>query len=58
MVMPMRIRATDIGVMVSLISLGILIATLIVACLSSLSCYKHSVLTYCSGSVIRYYKDR
>ncbi|MEY9976831.1 ABC-2 type transport system permease protein [Lysinibacillus sp. RC79] len=53
MVMPMRIGATDIGVMVPLISLGILIATIIVAYLFSISFYKRSVLTYSSGGVIK-----
>ncbi|MFJ7732483.1 ABC transporter permease [Lysinibacillus sp. NPDC097231] len=56
MVMPMRIGATDIGVMVPLISLGILIATIIVAYLFSLSFYKRSVLTYSSGGVIKKFK--
>lgn len=53
MVMPMRIGATDIGVMVPLISLGILVATIIVAYLFSISFYKRSVLTYSSGGVIK-----
>ncbi|WP_234007667.1 ABC transporter permease [Lysinibacillus sp. FJAT-14745] len=53
MIMPMRIGATDIGVMVPLISLGILIATIIVAYLFSISFYKRSVLTYSSGGVIK-----
>jgi len=53
MVMPMRIGATDIGVMVPLLSLGILVATIIVAYLFSLSFYKRSVLTYSSGGVIQ-----
>ncbi|MDD1502549.1 ABC transporter permease [Lysinibacillus sp. CNPSo 3705] len=53
MIMPMRIGATDIGVMVPLLSLGILIATIIVAYLFSISFYKRSVLTYSSGGVIK-----
>ncbi|MEQ6354002.1 ABC transporter permease [Lysinibacillus sp. M3] len=53
MIMPMRIGATDIGVMVPLLSLGILIATIIVAYLFSISFYKRSVLTYSSGGVIQ-----
>jgi len=53
MVMPMRIGATDIGVMVPLLSLGILVATIIVAYLFSLSFYKRSVLTYSTGGVIQ-----
>ncbi|MFJ8512242.1 ABC transporter permease [Lysinibacillus xylanilyticus] len=53
MIMPMRIGATDIGVMVPLISLGILIATIVVAYLFSISFYKRSVLTYSSGGVIK-----
>ncbi|MFJ6264597.1 ABC transporter permease [Lysinibacillus xylanilyticus] len=53
MIMPMRIGATDIGVMVPLISLGILIATIIVVYLFSISFYKRSVLTYSSGGVIK-----
>ncbi|MCY9546429.1 ABC transporter permease [Lysinibacillus xylanilyticus] len=53
MIMPMRIGATDIGVMVPLISLGILIATIIVSYLFSISFYKRSVLTYSSGGVIK-----
>lgn len=53
MIMPMRIGATDIGVMVPLISLGTLIATIIVAYLFSISFYKRSVLTYSSGGVIK-----
>ncbi|WP_285396504.1 ABC transporter permease [Lysinibacillus sp. fls2-241-R2A-57] len=53
MVMPMRIGATDVGVMVPLISLGILIATIIVAYVFSLSFYKRSVLTYSTGGVIQ-----
>ena len=53
MIMPMRIGATDIGVMVPLLSLGILIATIIVAYLFSISFYKRSVLTYSTGGVIQ-----
>jgi len=53
MIMPMRIGATDIGVTVPLLSLGILIATIIVAYLFSISFYKRSVLTYSSGGVIQ-----
>ncbi|WP_255505027.1 ABC transporter permease [Lysinibacillus sphaericus] len=53
MIMPMRIGATDIGVMVPLLSLGILIATIIIAYLFSISFYKRSVLTYSSGGVIK-----
>ena len=53
MVMPMRIGATDIGVMQPLLSLGILVATIIVAYLFSLSFYKRSVLTYSTGGVIQ-----
>ncbi|MFJ8518803.1 ABC transporter permease [Lysinibacillus xylanilyticus] len=53
MIMPMRIGATDIGMMVPLISLGILVATIIVAYVFSLSFYKRSVLTYSSGGVIQ-----
>ncbi|MFE3572871.1 ABC transporter permease [Lysinibacillus sp. NPDC059133] len=53
MIMPMRIGATDIGVTVPLLSLGILIATIIVTYLFSISFYKRSVLTYSSGGVIQ-----
>ncbi|WP_235616211.1 ABC transporter permease [Lysinibacillus parviboronicapiens] len=53
MVMPMRIGATDIGVMQPLFSLGILVLTIIVAYLFSLSFYKRSVLTYSTGGVIQ-----
>lgn len=53
MVMPMRIGATDIGGMVPLLSLGILIATIVVVYLFSLSFYKRSVLTYSTGGVIQ-----
>ncbi|AMO34065.1 sodium ABC transporter permease [Lysinibacillus fusiformis] len=53
MIMPMRIGATDIGGIVPLLSLGILIATIIVVYLFSLSFYKRSVLTYSSGGVIQ-----
>ncbi len=53
MVMPMRIGATDIGVMQPLLSLGILVATIIVTYLFSLSFYKRSVLTYSTGGVIQ-----
>lgn len=53
MVMPMRIGATDIGVMEPLLSLGILIVMIIVTYLFSLSFYKRSVLTYSSGGVIQ-----
>lgn len=53
MIMPMRIGATDIGVTVPLLSLGILIATIIVAYLFSISFYKRSVLTYSTGGVIQ-----
>lgn len=53
MIMPMRIGATDIGMMVPLISLGILVATIIVTYVFSLSFYKRSVLTYSSGGVIQ-----
>ncbi|KOY80715.1 sodium ABC transporter permease [Lysinibacillus macroides] len=53
MVMPMRIGATDIGGMVPMLSLGILIATIVVVYLFSLSFYKRSVLTYSTGGVIQ-----
>lgn len=53
MIMPMRIGATDIGGIVPMLSLGILIATIIVVYLFSLSFYKRSVLTYSSGGVIQ-----
>ncbi|MEX3746891.1 ABC transporter permease [Lysinibacillus xylanilyticus] len=53
MIMPMRIGATDVGVMVPLISLGILVATIIVVYVFSLSFYKRSVLTYSTGGVIQ-----
>jgi len=53
MIMPMRIGATDIGGIVPLLSLGILIATIVVVYLFSLSFYKRSVLTYSSGGVIQ-----
>jgi len=53
MLMPMRIGGTDIGLIVPLLSLGILIATIIVAYLFSISFYKRSVLTYSSGGVIK-----
>ncbi|WP_155593777.1 ABC transporter permease [Lysinibacillus cavernae] len=53
MIMPMRIGATDIGGIVPFLSLGILIATIVVVYLFSLSFYKRSVLTYSSGGVIQ-----
>lgn len=53
MVMPMRIGATDIGVVEPILSLGVLIATIIVVYLFSLSFYKRSVLTYSSGGLIQ-----
>ncbi|WP_369436011.1 ABC transporter permease [Lysinibacillus fusiformis] len=53
MVMPMRIGATDIGVMQPLLSLAILVVTIIVTYLFSLSFYKRSVLTYSTGGVIQ-----
>ena len=53
MVMPMRIGATDIGVIEPMLSLGLLIATIIVVYLFSLSFYKRSVLTYSSGGLIQ-----
>lgn len=53
MIMPMRIGATDIGGIVPLLSLGILIATIVVVYLFSLSFYKRSVLTYSSGGIIQ-----
>lgn len=56
MVMPMRIGATDIGIIEPLLSLGILVGTIIVAYLFSLSFYKRSVLTYSTGGVIQKFK--
>ncbi|AVK99092.1 ABC transporter permease [Lysinibacillus sphaericus] len=56
MVMPMRIGATDIGMIEPLLSLGILLVTIIVAYLFSLSFYKRSVLTYSTGGVIQKFK--
>jgi len=56
MVMPMRIGATDIGIIEPLLSLGILVVTIIVAYLFSLSFYKRSVLTYSTGGVIQKFK--
>ncbi|MFJ7406379.1 MULTISPECIES: ABC transporter permease [unclassified Lysinibacillus] len=56
MVMPMRIGATDIGMIEPLLSLGILVVTIIVAYLFSLSFYKRSVLTYSTGGVIQKFK--
>lgn len=53
MVMPMRIGATDIGVIEPMLSLGILIGTIIVVYMFSLSFYKRSVLTYSTGGVIQ-----
>ena len=53
MVMPMRIGATDIGAFEPMVSIGILIATIIVVYVFSLSFYKRSVLTYGSGGVIQ-----
>lgn len=53
MVMPMRIGATDISSLESLVSLIILIATVIAAYLLSLSFYKRSVLTYSSGGILQ-----
>lgn len=53
MIMPMRIGATDIGVVEPMLSLGILIGTIIAVYLFSLSFYKRSVLTYSTGGVIQ-----
>ncbi|GLC86876.1 ABC transporter permease [Lysinibacillus piscis] len=53
MVMPMRIGATDIGVIEPLLSLGVLVATIVVCYVFSLSFYKRSVLTYSTGGVIQ-----
>ncbi|MGE7090373.1 ABC transporter permease [Lysinibacillus sp. NPDC048646] len=53
MIMPMRIGATDIGVMQPFLSLTILVVTIIVTYLFSLSFYKRSVLTYSTGGVIQ-----
>ena len=53
MLMPMRIGATDIGVIEPMLSLGVLIGTIIVVYLFSLSFYKRSVLTYSSGGLIQ-----
>ena len=53
MIMPMRIGATDIGVIEPMVSLGILIGTIVVVYLFSLSFYKRSVLTYSTGGVIQ-----
>ncbi|MFJ7737762.1 ABC transporter permease [Lysinibacillus sp. NPDC097287] len=53
MVMPMRIGATDIGVIEPMLSLGLLIGTIVVVYLFSLSFYKRSVLTYSSGGLIQ-----
>lgn len=53
MIMPMRIGATDIGVIEPMLSLGLLIATIVVVYVFSLSFYKRSVLTYSTGGVIQ-----
>lgn len=53
MIMPMRIGATDIGVIEPMLSLGLLIVTIIVVYVFSLSFYKRSVLTYSTGGVIQ-----
>ena len=53
MLMPMRIGATDIGVIEPMLSLGLLIGTIVVVYLFSISFYKRSVLTYSSGGVIQ-----
>ncbi|RHW38269.1 ABC transporter permease [Lysinibacillus yapensis] len=53
MVMPMRIGATDISSIESILSLMLLLATVIVSYLLSLSFYKRSVLTYSSGGIIQ-----
>ncbi|HWL11722.1 MAG TPA: ABC transporter permease [Ureibacillus sp.] len=53
MVMPMRIGATDISPIESILSLVILIISVIALYMISLSFYKRSVLTYSSGGVIQ-----
>ncbi|SOC37163.1 ABC transporter permease [Ureibacillus acetophenoni] len=53
MVMPMRIGATDISPIEPILSLGVLIATVVLGYLFSLSFYKRSVLTYSSGGIIQ-----
>ena len=53
MVMPMRIGATDISPIESILSLLILIITVIAVYVLSLSFYKRSVLTYSTGGIIK-----
>jgi len=53
MVMPLRIGATDINPIESIISLALLLITVIAFYMISLSFYKRSVLTYSSGGVIQ-----
>ncbi|WPK10983.1 ABC transporter permease [Lysinibacillus louembei] len=53
MVMPMRIGATDLGVLEPVISLAILVASTFVLYLVSISFYKRSVLTYSTGGLIQ-----
>lgn len=56
MVMPMRIGATDLSPIEPILSLGVLIATVVLGYLFSLSFYKRSVLTYSSGGIIQKFK--
>lgn len=53
MVMPLRIGATDLSSFEPMLSMGILIATVILMFLLSLSFYKRSVLTYSTGGIIQ-----
>lgn len=53
MIMPLRIGATDIAATEPMISLGILIATVVLLFMLSLSFYKRSVLTYSTGGIIQ-----
>ncbi|KYG91955.1 ABC transporter permease [Metasolibacillus sp. FSL H7-0170] len=53
MVMPMRIGATDLGVLEPLLSLAILVASTFAMYLVSISFYKRSVLTYSTGGLIQ-----
>lgn len=53
MVMPLRIGATDLSSFEPMLSMGILVATVILMFLLSLSFYKRSVLTYSTGGIIQ-----
>ena len=53
MVMPLRIGATDLSSFEPMLSMGILVATVILMFLLSLSFYKRSVLTYSTGGIVQ-----